>query len=127
MSSLYGIDILQDNVEECKKRLYEIFVEQHQKYVNAIFESNVYGVARHILDKNICWGDALTMNLPNSDLPIVFTEWSFPKKYYIKPKEYVFSLLVDKSKQLALFNDMNEPAYIPEPMGEQDMVFFLDL
>ena len=127
LSTLYGIDILEDNVYECRKRLFEIFVDFHDKHVNMMFISPVRNVARYILEKNICWGDALTMHIPNSDQPIVFTEWTFPKKHYIKGKEYVFSLLVDKSKQLALFNDMNEPAYIPESRGEQQMVFFLNL
>ena len=54
LRSIYGIDIQQDNVEESKQRLFDMFVKQFPKApaVTAI-------VAAQILEKNIICGDSL--------------------------------------------------------------------
>ena len=49
VSSIYGIDIFQDNVEECKMRLYGLFEER--------FGDSA--LCALILEQNIICGDAL--------------------------------------------------------------------
>ena len=62
-ASIYGIDILQDNVKECSTRLLKLF--------NDSFYARLYGdrrraqclnVIRYILKKNIICGDTLLMS-----------------------------------------------------------------
>ena len=56
MSSIYGIDILEDNVAECRKRLFDIF---DQKYTNLFKEAakkECRDAVKYILEKNIIWG-----------------------------------------------------------------------
>lgn len=54
LRSIYGIDIQQDNVEESKQRLFDMFVKQFPKApaITAI-------VAAQILESNIICGDSL--------------------------------------------------------------------
>lgn len=56
LRSIYGIDIQQDNVEESKQRLFDMFVKQFPKApaVTAI-------VAAQILENNIICGDSLEL------------------------------------------------------------------
>ena len=54
LRSIYGIDIQQDNVEESKQRLFDMFIKQFPKApaITAI-------VAAQILENNIICGDSL--------------------------------------------------------------------
>lgn len=52
LSSLYGIDIQDDNVEECKQRLTETFLQYYPNIDRTVI--------RDILDKNIVCGNFLT-------------------------------------------------------------------
>lgn len=52
LSSLYGIDIQDDNVEECKQRLTETFLQYYPNIDSTVI--------RDILDKNIVCGNFLT-------------------------------------------------------------------
>ena len=56
LRSIYGIDIQQDNVEESKQRLFDMFVKQFPKApaITAI-------VAAQILEQNIICGDSLEL------------------------------------------------------------------
>ncbi len=63
LQSIYGIDILPDNVEEAKSRLLEMF---RQKFGNG-FD----GICMEILDGNIVCGNFLTKKL-NTGEPIWF-------------------------------------------------------
>ena len=54
LRSIYGIDIQQDNIEESKQRLFDMFIKQFPKApaITAI-------VAAQILEQNIICGDSL--------------------------------------------------------------------
>jgi len=76
VTSIYGVDILQDNIDECCKRLYSIFEEEYKKNCKDIDESVCKSV-KYILSHNILCGDALTMKRSyGNDSPIIFPEWS---------------------------------------------------
>lgn len=79
LASLYGIDILPDNAELCRKRLYEIW-NAHPK-----LSETARTRAREILSSNIVNGDTLK---PET---ITFTEWVFPENS-ITPKRKEFNL-----------------------------------
>ena len=79
VSSIYGIDILEDNVAECRKRLFEIFDSKYGRRFKKNIKEDCRKAVRAILQKNIIWGDALTLKtIGENSQPIVFTEWSFP-------------------------------------------------
>ena len=73
VSSLYGIDIQIENVARCKERLLnkvENFYRSNYTEDHEFFE-----VIKFVLSKNIVLGDALTLKLPSSNTPIIFSKW----------------------------------------------------
>lgn len=61
ISSVYGIDILEDNVFACRARLLGIFTEFYSQNYSEKANPKVIDSARFILGKNIIWGDALDL------------------------------------------------------------------
>lgn len=105
VSSLYGVDILEDNAEECRERLYGI-VEAEAK--RAIKKPDVpfLEAVRYLLDKNILCGDALTLKDAAGD-PITFAEWSLVTGDKVKRRDFLLNELLDgntdKGETLSLF------------------------
>src|SRR5436190_7227744 len=61
VSSIYGIDILQDNVAECCQRLFGIFAAAYTRIFKSKTKSEVWDAVKFILERNIIHGDALTL------------------------------------------------------------------
>jgi hypothetical protein len=61
LSSIYGIDILQDNVIECRERLLGIVDDRYTKLYKSHAKEDYKKSAEYILNKNIIWGDSLTL------------------------------------------------------------------
>ena len=61
ISSVYGVDIMQDNVTECRKRLYEIWEKEYKAICKKECNDETRAAVRYILDKNILCGNALTL------------------------------------------------------------------
>lgn len=68
----YGIELLADNIAECRANLLEIFAE----YLNLDTSDNLYLAASYVLVQNIVHGDALTMRAKGG-APITFAEWGY--------------------------------------------------
>jgi len=67
---IYAIELLSDNIAECRANLLEIFTE----YLN-LYESDIlYRAASYVLSQNLVHGDALTMRTHDGQ-PITFAEW----------------------------------------------------
>ncbi len=103
ISSIYGIEILEDNAEECRDRLFQIFTkefyeEKFRKTSNEKYEE----IIKYLLKKNIVCGDALSL-LDSNKKPIVFPEWSFIG-YKVQRRDYTFSGLLNDSKQSLMRN-----------------------
>ena len=100
LMSLYGVDILADNVEACRQRLFDVWVGCFRAEPQ---RESVSAVARFVLEKNILLGNTLSMKLVDgngSDLddPIVFTEWTFPMGRKVKRREYDLSVLMRRDE-----------------------------
>ena len=128
ISSIYGIDILADNIAACQIRLFEIFDAQY----TAIFKNNASdacrNAARHILRCNILQGDALTLQtVGENPQPIIFPECSAFNGSQLKRRDFVYRHLVEQAslQELPLFSDLDEAAYIPEPIKEYPLIHFL--
>ncbi len=124
VSSIYGIDILEDNVIECRRRLLELF---DSKY-DILFKRECLNTVKYILERNIIWGDALTLNTAGKNpQPIVFSEWSFVNGSLIKRKDFTFHELLsfEGTKDRPLFSDLGEEAFIPDPVKEYPLTHYL--
>lgn len=81
VSSIYGVEILADNAEECRKRLFELWNKEYTAICKKSANDETRDAVRYILSKNILCGNALTLmcvdgNQKDTDVPIVFPEWS---------------------------------------------------
>lgn len=129
LSSIYGIDLLMDNVEECRARLYVIFEDAYQKVFKDTFKEACLSSAAFILSRNIVHGDALTLNQVDSDEPIVFSEWSLVKGSKMKRRDYTMANLLASQPVEGpnLFSDLGDKAFIPTPVAEFPLTHFLKL
>lgn len=130
VTSIYGIDILQDNVVECRNRLFNIF----NTHYTALFKENCHEGCRksviYILGCNIIWGDALTLSeVGNESKPIIFAEWSAVNSNMLKRRDFTFHGLLhhESMKELPMFSDLGEDVFIPEPVKDYPLVNFLNL
>ncbi len=128
VSSIYGVDIQLDNVEECRDRLFDIFANEYTSlFKNSTTEEYLKSI-RHILGKNILWGDALTLKTPDDTKPIIFSEWS-AMGGKIKRRDFTLDNLL-KNQSMAepnLFSDLGDEAFIPTPIREYPLTHYLKL
>ena len=128
VSSIYGIDILLDNVKECVERLFQIFNQHYTNHFKSLCKEECRQAIRFILSRNILWGDALSLKTTDEKpTPIIFSEWSAINGSLIKRRDFMLSYLVDKCHQHDLFSDEGNQANIPEPVKEFPPIHFLKL
>lgn len=130
VSSLYGIDILEDNVHQCRDRLVEIFEARYSALFNGSAKPKCLNAVRVILGRNIIWGDALTLRTVGAEpRHIVFSEWSPVNGSLLKRRDFTFQGLLahEDTRELPLFSDLGDDVFIPAPKKEFAPVHFLDL
>lgn len=71
LTSLYGIELLADNIDECRANMLEVFAS----YLGIDEEDELYRAASHVLSLNLIHGDAMKMIAADGQ-PIRVTEWS---------------------------------------------------
>ena len=110
-TTLYGVDIMADNVAHCRERLFKTWEDSFGRAntpgsPRSDFHDRVSAAVKKVFEKNILLGNALSMKRVDEkqndlDEPIVFTEWKFPwiDKDIVKRKEYRFDVLLTKSEQ----------------------------
>lgn len=85
---IYGIELLGDNVGECRANLLEIFSD----YLGINDSDDLYGAARLVLDQNVIHGDALAM-CTATGAPIAFAEWGYVGKGKFQRRDFRFDTL----------------------------------
>jgi len=81
--SIYGIELLPDNINECVANLLEILAA----YLNLDDSDELYRAAAYVLSQNIIHGDALKMRTHN-DQPITFAEWGYLGKGKFQRRDF---------------------------------------
>jgi hypothetical protein len=128
ISSIYGIELLEDNVEECRKRLFEVFDAAYTRLFKTKAKEQCRKAARYILKCNIVHGDALTLKtVGENPQPIVFSEWSLVNGSMIKRRDFMLSFLLEKKHQTMLFSDEGNVADLNEPIKEYPPVHFMEI
>ena len=128
VSSIYGIDILEDNVVECRKRLFDIFGQKYSSLFKEAVKAECQKTVKYILEKNIIWGNALDLKTVGANpQPIVFSEWSPVNGSMLKRRDFTFHGLLDHEaiKELPLFSDLGDDVFIPTPVKEFPLIHFL--
>lgn len=130
VSSIYGIDILKDNVQECRKRLFDIFDRKYTGIFRGRAKDECRNAVKFILERNIIWGDALSLKtVDNNPQPIVFSEWSPVNGSMLKRRDFRFHGLLahEAVKELPLFSDLGDDVFIPMPEKEYPLTHFLEV
>ena len=127
VSSIYGIDILEDNAQECRERLFKIFDERYTTLFKEKCKDDCRRSIKFLLGRNVLWGDALDFTNPDTKQPIVFSEWSAVNGSMLKRRDYMFKFLVEKTHQFSMFNDEGNAAAIDEPVKDFPLIHFLKL
>ncbi|MGB8339718.1 MAG: N-6 DNA methylase [Burkholderiales bacterium] len=89
---LYGIELLTDNIAECRANLLAIFAE----YLNLAPSDDLYRAAFYVLSQNLVHGDALTMRA-QCNLPITFAEWGYLGKGRFQRRDFRLDVLTGAS------------------------------
>jgi len=128
ISSIYGIDILEDNIVECRKRLFDIFDKKYTSLFKETVKEECRDAVKYILEKNIIWGNAIDLKtVDENPQPIVFSEWSPVNGSMFKRRDFTFHGLLDHAaiKELPLFSDLGDDVFIPKPAKEYPLIHFL--
>ena len=124
ISSLYGIDLLEDNIIDCRNRLYNNFKDAYERLYKKKIKYDVLHAIKYVLDHNILIGDALTMKV-DDDNYIVFPEWSFVKGNNIRRRDYIYKELIREENSKKIISVENQTAFIPEPIKEYPLINYL--
>jgi hypothetical protein len=85
----YGIELLADNITECRANMLEVFAD----YLNLNETDELYLAATHVLSQNLVNGDALTMRTHDGQ-PITFAEWGYLGKGKFQRRDFRFDVLI---------------------------------
>ena len=97
ISSIYGVDIQKDNVEECRERLKSYFVDIYVGLFGVKPLNNLVSAVSQILNDNICWGNTLTYANGMGE-PLRMFEWQMlPDGNFIKKAFLLETMDTDES------------------------------
>lgn len=88
----YGIELLADNIEECRANMLEVVAG----YLNLEESEDLYRAAAYVLSQNLINGDALTMRT-SGDQPTTFAEWGYIGKGRFQRRDFRFDVLTHSS------------------------------
>jgi hypothetical protein len=89
---IYGVELLPDNIVECRNNLLDIFAE----YLGVGEADDLYRAASFVLTQNLVHGDALTL-LDSNKQPITFAEWGYLGKGKFQRRDFRFDVLTGSS------------------------------
>ncbi|MCD6734096.1 MAG: N-6 DNA methylase [Burkholderiaceae bacterium] len=88
----YGIELLDDNIAECRANMLEILAN----YLKIAESDDLYRAASYVLSQNLVHGDALKMRTCD-DQPITFSEWGYLGKGKFQRRDFHLDVLTGSS------------------------------
>lgn len=88
----YGVELLADNIEECRRNMLEVLSD----YLKLSPKDDLYRAASYVLSENLIHGDALTMKNSRGD-PITFAEWGYIGKGKFQRRDFRLDVLTGAS------------------------------
>jgi len=146
LTSIYGVDILADNAQICRERLFNLWDREYTDACKKEANDEVRNAARFILSVNIVCGNALSMmcvdeHQQDTTEPIIFPEWTFPfNDSRILRRDFRLDVLLKEnpdtenySMQLSLFDteatgmgnwmlDLVTNEWVPKPVREYPVI-----
>ncbi|MDD4625046.1 MAG: SAM-dependent DNA methyltransferase, partial [Candidatus Pacebacteria bacterium] len=93
--SIYGVELLADNVAICVDRLYNILNDGYEKLFKYDCKNEFRKSIAFVLKRNILQGDALTLKSADGKNYITFSEWSFANGGMVKRRDFRFAELAE--------------------------------
>lgn len=103
---IYGIELLADNISECRANVLEVFAD----YLQLDEADDLHRAASYVLQQNLVHGDALTMR-DHQGQDITFAEWGYLGKGKYQRRDFRFDALTGASKfseEGSLFADLGK-------------------
>lgn len=123
LTSLYGVELLADNIAECRANMLGVYAD----YLSIEPEDDAYRAASHVLSLNLIHGDAMTMKMADGNR-IIVAEWGYLGKGKFNRRDFRLDVLTGMSQfkeEQSLFSHLGrheifQPAkdYAPFRMGE---------
>jgi hypothetical protein len=88
----YGIELLADNIIECRANMLEVFAD----YLNLVETDEVYLAAYYVVSQNLVHGDALTMRTHDGQA-ITFAEWGYLGRGKYQRRDFRLDVLTQMS------------------------------
>jgi len=88
----YGIELLVDNIDECRANMLDILAD----YLNLDESDDLYRASSYVLSQNLVHGDALSMRGSDGQ-PITFAEWGYLGKGKFQRRDFRFDVLTQMS------------------------------
>ena len=119
VGSVYGVELLQDNAERCRERLFDIWNKEYTSVCKKECTDEFRAVIRFLFNKNILLGNALSMKQVDEhqqdiETPIIFSEWSLVTGNKIKRRDFRLDQLLESKTQ----------NFIPKPIKEFPLTDF---
>jgi len=127
-SSIYGIDILEDNIISARERLFNQYFDLYSKKFKSDINQKLLNCIKYLLEVNLVHADALTLKTTKNDKFIIFSEWSLVNDK-IKRRDFKYKNLIDYApfEKETLFSDLGDEVIIPTPIKEYPLTHFLDI
>ena len=127
-TSIYGIDILEDNIISARERLFNQYFDLYNKKFKSNINQKLLDCIKYILKLNLVHADALSLKKVKNHKFIIFSEWSLVNDK-IKRRDFEFKNLIDYApfEKGTLFSDLGDEVIIPSPIKEYPLTHFLDI
>lgn len=86
---IYGIELLADNIAECRANMLEILAD----HLSLDQSDELYRAASYVLSHNVVHGDALTMRTYDGQ-PVTFAEWGYLGKGKFQRRDFRLDTLM---------------------------------
>lgn len=122
LMSIYGVELLADNAQECRQNLLGTFLD----FLGGDTSGEWSQAAQAVVRVNIVHGDALTMTTPDN-APITFPEWSYLGKGKFQRRDFRYDNLTQRSSfggslwERSAGHDIFTPTRSYPPMTVQDL------
>ena len=88
----YGIELLADNIAECRSNMLDVLAD----YLDLEESDAMYQAAFYVLSQNLIHGDALSMRTSDGQ-PITFAEWGYLGKGKFQRRDFRLDILTQAS------------------------------
>ena len=123
LTCCYGIELLADNIAECRGNMLKVFDE----HLGLNEDGDLYRAASHVLSLNLIHGDAMTMKNADGG-PILIVEWGYIGRGKFQRRDFRLDVLTGMAsfrEERSLFahlgsHEIFQPAesYPPMTVGE---------